>query len=74
MNWEIVSALCAASGMLVGGLNVFQNVRIELKVERLRNELLEQQLQPLRERVTTLEAQMTPLLSNCPLLHAQRAA
>ena len=70
MYWQIISALCAAAGMIVGALNAYQNVRIELKVSLLHNELLTQQIGPLKERVATLEAQIEPLRENCPLLHA----
>lgn len=57
-NWQIVSALCAAAGLAVSGLTAYQNIRIELKVERLRNDLLTQEIGPLKERVATLEAEL----------------
>jgi hypothetical protein len=73
MNWQIVSAACAAVGMLMAGLNAYQNVRIELKVELLRNDLLTKEIGPLKERIATLEAQLEPLRANCPILHTKAA-
>lgn len=73
MNWQIVSAVCAAASMLMAALNAYQNVRIELKVTLLHNELLIEQIGPLKERVATLEAEMKPLQSNCPVLHRRPA-
>lgn len=56
MNWQIVSAVCAAASVLAGALNAYQNLRIELRVERLRNELLVLEIAPLKERVSILES------------------
>ena len=69
MNWQIVSAACAAAGMVMAALNAWQNVRIELRVERLRNEMLTREL-GFEKRVSTLEAEIKPVRENCPLLHA----
>lgn len=64
MNWQIVTAGCAAASLLFGALNAWQNVRIELKIALLRNDLLSNEIGPLKERVATLEAQLKPLRAN----------
>ena len=73
MDWQILGATCAAHGLIASALNAWQNVRIELKIELLRNDLLSKEIGPLKERVATLEAQMEPLRSNCPVLHGKAA-
>lgn len=55
---SIASAVFALAALLIGLANNSQNKSIQLAIANLRNQLLEEKISPLSERVTALETEV----------------